>query len=173
MDAERPAPASTATSAPSATNFFTVSGVAATLRSASAVSFRIASFTVRLFADQKDDDEAQDQRDNRAPLHQEYEALIALPVDDGFLLDLAFRRHADSSSCCRGDLLSTRRRQGKCERASRARVAAWRARLIGRTPGDLAGRIAGKRGVHPAGQFAGDVSDPLERVAVMDGVVRS
>src|SRR5687768_9670209 len=117
MDAKSPAPASTAASAPSATNFFTVSGVAATLRSESAVSFRIASFTVRLFADQKDDDEAQDQRDDRAPLHQEYEALIALPVDDGFLLDLAFRRHADSSSCCRGDLLSTRRRQGKGERA--------------------------------------------------------
>src|SRR4051812_14635867 len=103
-------------------NFFTVSAVAATLRSASVVSFRIASFT-RLFADQQDDDQADDHADHGGPPHQEDEALIALAVGDDFLLELAFRRHVDPRPCWCGDLLSTRRRRGKAAHAPAGKAA--------------------------------------------------
>src|SRR6185436_10068618 len=79
MDAPAPAPVSTATSAPSATNFFTVSGVAATRRSSAASSLRTPSFTRGpSVLDDQDDDEGGDQADDRAPFHQRCEPGIAL-----------------------------------------------------------------------------------------------
>src|SRR4051812_10941861 len=73
MDAASPAPRSTATSAPSAMNFLTVSGIAAQ-RVSSAPSLRTAIF-IRLSEDQEDD-EADDEADDRAPLQHRCEARI-------------------------------------------------------------------------------------------------
>src|SRR3954464_12806670 len=57
-DAPSPAPRSTATSAPSATNFFTVSGIAAQRVSPSAVSLSTAIFIWPELLQDKQDDEA-------------------------------------------------------------------------------------------------------------------
>src|SRR3954468_11528273 len=99
MDAESPAPLSTATSAASATNFFTVSGIAAH-RVSPAGSFRTAIFIGRsgLLEDQEDD-EADDQAADRAPFHQLRELLVVADMRRDFLCPRAgqqrlfFMRH--------------------------------------------------------------------------------
>src|SRR5438046_5399370 len=84
MDAFSPAPFSTATSAPSAMNFFTVSGIAAQ-RVSSAASFSTAIFTKSaVFQDQKND-EGDDQHRQRAPLQQPGEARIVADMYGGVL----------------------------------------------------------------------------------------
>src|SRR5690242_16594396 len=85
IDAESPAPFSTATSAPSAMNFFTVSGIAAQ-RVSPAGSLRTAIFMRggRLFQDQKDD-EADHKAEDRTPLHHPRELLIVANVGRHFL----------------------------------------------------------------------------------------
>src|SRR5690349_12360038 len=75
-EARSPAPVSTATSAPRAMNFFTVSGIAAQ-RVSSAASLRTAIFISRieLLQNQKND-EADDEAEDGAPLHHVGEPLI-------------------------------------------------------------------------------------------------
>src|SRR3569623_2981137 len=83
MLAVSPAPTSTATSAPSAMNFLTVSGVAATRRSPSAVSLRTAIFSrVLLMArrDQPDHDRGDHQATDRAIFEQPEHRVIRLLV---------------------------------------------------------------------------------------------
>src|SRR6185369_2935365 len=82
MEAPSPAPLSIVTSAPSATNFFTVSGMAAQ-RVSPAPSFRTAIF-IRLFQDQKDD-ETDDQADDCAPFEHRGEARVVRNVMRHFL----------------------------------------------------------------------------------------
>src|SRR6476469_10750005 len=77
IEAASPAPFSTATVAPSAANFFTVSGIAAQ-RVSPAASLMTAIF-MRLFEDQEDD-EADDQADQRAPFEHLGEAQIIVNV---------------------------------------------------------------------------------------------
>src|SRR5579872_2788048 len=82
MEAPSPAPCSTATFAPRATNFFTVSGIAAQ-RVSPADSFRTAIF-IRLFQDQKND-EADDQTRNCAQFQHPCKTLIIGDVNGDFL----------------------------------------------------------------------------------------
>src|SRR5438046_10119660 len=81
-DAPLPAPRSTATSAPSAIYFFTISGIAAQ-RVSAAPSFRTAIFMgsslpIGLDDDQRDDPD--DQTDDGPPFEQLGEALIIVDV---------------------------------------------------------------------------------------------
>src|SRR5438128_10269741 len=94
MEALSPAPASTATCPPSAMNFFAVPGVAAPRRSPSAISLRTASFMSEAsVGDDEDDEHADDEAQQGAPLHHRYESRIALPMDRDFLVELAFGSH--------------------------------------------------------------------------------
>src|SRR6059058_4961862 len=79
MDAVSPAPFSTETSAPSAMNFFTVSGIAAQ-RVSPGASFRTAIFIRREGLSVKDDedDEGDPERDHRRPLqHSQKISVVA------------------------------------------------------------------------------------------------
>src|SRR6476469_4761345 len=78
IEAASPAPFSTATVAPSAANFFTVSGIAAQ-RASPAASFRTAIFIVAILPISLDDqhpDKADDQTEDRAPFEQSREVKI-------------------------------------------------------------------------------------------------
>src|SRR5690606_11640044 len=80
MLAPSPAPLSTATDAPSATNFLTVSGVAATRLSPAARSCKTA---IRITngpgsGNEEDDDERQDGRDGHHPLEKVDESAVGL-----------------------------------------------------------------------------------------------
>src|SRR5205823_10171319 len=79
-EAPSPAPVSTATSAPSATNFFTVSGIAAQ-RVSPAASFRTAIFMRcgGLFQDQQDN-ERDHENGERAPFQHFREARVIADV---------------------------------------------------------------------------------------------
>src|SRR3954469_25954293 len=89
IDAPSPVPRSTATSAPSAMNFLTVSGTAAQ-RVSPAASFRTAIF-IRLFQDQKND-EADDEAGDGAIFEQAREAHVVPNVHRNVL---GWRTHED------------------------------------------------------------------------------
>src|SRR5437868_5509589 len=77
IDAFSPAPVSTATSAPSAMNFFTVSGIAAQ-RVSPGASFRTAIFMRcdGLFVQDQQDDEGDDEHRQRTPLQDPREVRV-------------------------------------------------------------------------------------------------
>src|SRR5690349_14768629 len=92
MEAPAPAPSSTAISAPSDANFFTVSGVMATLCSSLARSLRTAMRRpepIQRSGDQDYDDCSGNEGNDRSPLYHADEAGV------GFFscLDIVARRH--------------------------------------------------------------------------------
>src|SRR6185503_16636006 len=103
IEAPSPAPFSTAVSAPSAANFFTVSGIAAQ-RVSPAASFRTAIFIpegLPVGFDEEQRNEADDQANDRAPLHHLREARVIVNVHCDVL-----RRRTDQQRLLFGHHLS-------------------------------------------------------------------